>query len=99
VTIDASDASGNPLGQPSGLELAGSLTPSGPFGEGVISSALFSTVAADGTAPPFLATGNSVGSGNPAPVPEPSTLLLALFAILGVVSTHFARHHVRCQKV
>ena len=30
VTIDASDASGNPLGQSSGLALAGSLTSSGP---------------------------------------------------------------------
>ncbi len=33
------------------------------------------------------------------PVPEPSTLLLALVAVLGVISTHFARHHFRWQTI
>jgi hypothetical protein len=32
VTIDASDANGNPLGQSNGFALAGSLAPSGRFG-------------------------------------------------------------------
>ena len=31
--------------------------------------------------------------------PEPSTLLLALLAVLVVISTQFARHHLRSQTV
>jgi hypothetical protein len=31
--------------------------------------------------------------------PEPSTLLLAVLAVLGAVSTQFVRHHFRCQPV
>jgi hypothetical protein len=37
--------------------------------------------------------------GNASPVPEPSTLALALLAVLGVPMTQFARHHFRCQTV
>ena len=99
VTIDASDASGNPLGQPSGFELAGSLVPSGPFGADDNSSESMSSMLTDITDLAVLATGNSVGIGNASQVPEPSTLLLALLAILGVVSTQFARHHSRYQTV
>ena len=97
VTIDASDASGNPLNQPSGLALAGSPTTSGPFGEGVISSVSLSTATTASAGPAVLAMGNSVRSDNSAPVPEPSTFALALLAVLGVVSTQFVRHHFRCQ--
>jgi fibronectin-binding autotransporter adhesin len=96
VTIDASDASGNPLGQTSGLALAGSLTPIAPFGAGGVSSANLNG-AGGGTDPSVLSTGNSAVGGNPSSVPEPSTLLLALLAVLGVVSKGFARHHFRCQ--
>ena len=97
VTIDASDSSGNPLGQSSGSALADSLTTSGPFGARGISSAnLSSGGIADLGVPSF---GESVGIYNPAPVPEPSTLLLALLTILGVVSTQFVRHRFRCQTV
>jgi PEP-CTERM motif len=99
VTIDASDASGNPLGQSSGLALAGSLTPSGPIGEGVISSTSMSSIAADSTDLAVPAAGNSVGISNASPVPEPSTLLLALLAVLGAVSIQFVRYHLRCQSV
>ncbi len=95
VTIDASDASGNPLGQSSGIALAGSLAPNDPFRAGGISSAGLS----GGPDLAALSLGNSPGGGNPSSVPEPSTLLLALLAILGVVSTQFARHHFRCQAV
>jgi hypothetical protein len=67
VTIDASDASGNPLGQSSKSALADALTPDGPFGaDGISSAILSSNIGADMTAPS---------------VPEPSTLLLVLLAL------------------
>ncbi len=99
VTIDASDASGNSLGQSSGLALADSLTPSSPFAAGGMSSANLrnATIGSEGGA--VLAMGNPVGSNNLAPVPEPSTLPLALLAVLGVVSAQFVRHHFRFQTV
>jgi fibronectin-binding autotransporter adhesin len=99
VTIDASDASGNPLGVPSGFALAESLTPSGPFEEGVNSSASLSSIAADSTDLAVSAAGNSVGIGNTSQVPEPSTLLLALLAVLVVISIQFVRHRFRFQAV
>ena len=99
VTIDASDASGNPLDQPSGVALAGSLTPSSPFAAGGMSSANLSSISADGTDLAVPAAGNSVGIGNASQVPEPSTLLMALLAVLGVFCTHFTRNHFRCQAV
>ena len=94
VTIDASDASGSPLVQPSGLDLAGSPTSSGPFGAGVISSVSLSSVATSDLA--ALPVGTPALGSNPSPVPEPSTLVLALLAGLGVVSTRFARRHLSC---
>ena len=97
VTIDASDASGNPLGQSSGFVVASSLTPSGPFEAGETSSASFGS--GDGTDLEALLAGNPAVGDNLAPVPEPSTFLLALVAVLGVVSTQFARHHLRSQSV
>ena len=97
ATIDASDASGNPLGQSSELDLAGSLAPSDPIGAGGISSANLSSGNSTDLAVP--SADNSVGIGNPSSVPEPSTLLLALLAVLGMISTQFARHRVRCQAV
>ena len=72
VTIAASNASGNPLGQSSGLALGGSLTPSDPLGAGDIGSAKLPS--------------SSVGGDNPSPVPEPSTLLLMLLALSSVVA-------------
>ena len=95
VTIDASDASGNPLGQPSGLALAASLVHSGPFGEVVNSSASLSSIAAGSTDLAVPAAGNSVGIGNASQVPEPPTLLLALLAVLAVFTTKFVRHYLR----
>ena len=99
VTIDASDASGNPLVQSSVIATAGSLTPSIPFGEGAISSASLNTATTDSGDLAVLAMGNSVRSDNSAPVPEPSTFALALLAVLGVISTQFERHHFRRQTV
>jgi autotransporter-associated beta strand protein len=99
VTIDVSDASGNPLGQSSGLALADTLTPGGPFEAIDMSSGSLSAATTDSADLAVLAMGKSVGSDNPAPVPEPSTLLLTLLAILGAVSTQFTRHDFRCQTV
>jgi hypothetical protein len=91
VTIDASDPNGNPTAASGGLVLAGSLAPSGPFAEGVINSESMSTATTDSTDLAILAMGKPVGSDNPAPVPEPSTLLLALLATLGVAGAQHAR--------
>ncbi len=95
VTIDASDASGNPLGQSSGFALAGSLTRNDPFEAGGIDSANLRS--GDNTDLASLSPGNSAAGGNLSPVPEPSALVLALLAILGVVSTQFARRYSRRQ--
>jgi fibronectin-binding autotransporter adhesin len=95
VTIAASDASGNPLGQLSGSVLANSLTPTGQFRAGAASSANLGD--GDGTDLAVPASGDSVGIGNGSPVPEPPARALALLAVLGVVSIQFARHHFRCQ--
>jgi autotransporter-associated beta strand protein len=99
VTIDASSASGNPLGQSDGLAFAGLVSPSGPFGAGGIDSADLSNISADSTDPAVPATRDSAGIGNASQVPEPSALLLALLAVLVVISTQFARHYLRSQTV
>jgi autotransporter-associated beta strand protein len=96
VTIDASDANGSPLDEPSGFALAGSLTPSGPFGAPNVNTASTIPVTADSADLAVVALAKSVGSVNPS-VPEPSTLLLALLAVLGVISTQFLRRHFRSQ--
>jgi fibronectin-binding autotransporter adhesin len=97
VTIDASDSSGNPLAVPSGFVVANLLTPSGPFGAGETSSESLSSVG-EGVDVAAVSFGNSIG-GDRSPVPEPSTLLLAFLAVLGVVSTQFVRRHLRSQTV
>ena len=83
VTIDASDASGNPLAESSpqsnGPSLAGSLTPSD-----------LSSVTGDGTDLAALSLGNSAGGGNPSSVPEPSTLVLMLVALSSVIGQRIA---------
>ena len=97
VTIDASDASGNPLIQTSEFALAGSLTPNSAVGAGDTSFANLGRLAAGDTDLLSLVAGNSAVSGNSFSIPEPSTLALVLLAVLGVVSTRFARHHFRCK--
>jgi hypothetical protein len=79
ATIDASDVSGNPLGQSSGLALADSLTPTDPFREVGVSSANSSGVRSTDLA--ALSAGSPAAGGDRSPVPEPSTLLLVLLAI------------------
>ncbi len=88
VTIDPSDASGNPVDQSSSFALAGSLTPSGHFGAGETSSANFRTVDITDLAAPLA--GNSAVGDDLAAVPEPSTLVLVLLALLGVISQRIA---------
>ena len=97
VTVDPSDASGNPLDQSSGFDLAGSLTPSGPFDSSTLSSS--NSPASSGSSVSVSTLGGSNLGGNTAAVPEPSTLLLALLAVLVVISTQFMRHYFRCQAV
>jgi uncharacterized protein YjbI with pentapeptide repeats len=95
VTIDASDVNGNPLcaasdgplDQPNESALAGSLTPSGPFGAPDMSFASSITTTAGSADLAVPAAGNSVGISNGSQVPEPPTLLLALLAVLAVFST------------
>jgi autotransporter-associated beta strand protein len=93
VTIDASDASGNPLGQssaePSGTLLAGSTASRGPFGAGINAAADLSRIG--GADPAVLSPVNSAVGGSPSPVPEPSTLLLMLLAFSGVSGQRIAR--------
>ena len=97
VTISPSSASGNPLVQSSGLALVGSLTPGGAFGDGVSGSADLSS--GDSMDLAALSGGNSAAIGNSSPVPEPSTFLLAIFAVVGGVSAKFAQRRFRFQTV
>jgi PA14 domain len=90
VTIDASDASGNPLAASvtslSGtLALAGPIQPDAPFAAGVSSA---TNVAASGSnlgGDPLTAGSSSAAGttgGASAAVPEPSSVLLALLALI-----------------
>jgi fibronectin-binding autotransporter adhesin len=80
LTIDASDALGNPLGQSSGLALAGSLQSTAPFTAGAPSSSSLDPPSAED----FSGDPIPAGPGaDPTAVPEPSTLLLALVALVG----------------
>jgi hypothetical protein len=79
VAIDASDFSGQPLA--SGLVLASSLSPSGPFAAGT----------PDSVSLPLINPSSSVSladvalGGNSSSVPEPSTLMLAVCCLLAVL--------------
>jgi hypothetical protein len=102
VTIAASDASGNPLDQtlnePSAAELAAFLqSATASAGQATSSSDLPSTADAFSDDPIPVAASNGTPNGAAAAVPEPSALLLALLAVLVVISTQFVRHRFRCQ--
>jgi fibronectin-binding autotransporter adhesin len=97
VTIDASDASGNPLGQSSGLALASSLTPSGSFGDGTsgASGSLASGASSSGGA---SLGGSAVGSGAlgvSASVPEPSSVVLLVLGSLAFLGAALRRRAER----
>jgi fibronectin-binding autotransporter adhesin len=97
VTIDASDSSGNPLdsalggplGQSNGFAPASSLQSSAPFASGAPSSSSSDPPSAEGFSGDPIPAGpgaDGVGAGgNPSAVPEPSTLVLALLAVIGAV--------------
>jgi hypothetical protein len=89
VIIAASDASGNPLGQSSGLVVAGSLAPSDPIGAGSIGSARLSS--GGGSELSSVSLGNTISVGNSSTVPEPPTMLLMLLAVTGLAGqrSHF----------
>jgi autotransporter-associated beta strand protein len=101
VTIAASDASGNPLGlglggplgQPSEVERVGSLTAGRSLQEGSGTTAHLSS--SGNTDLQAVSTGSLTPIGSRSPVPEPTTLVLALLAAIGMISTQFVRHHFR----
>ncbi|HEV2968923.1 MAG TPA: PEP-CTERM sorting domain-containing protein [Pirellulales bacterium] len=86
VTIDASDSNGNPLA--SDMSLAGSLSPSDPFGAGLGSSALIGDTASSDS----MGTDLALSLNNPsaefasATVPEPTTIVLLAIAMIGLLS-------------
>ena len=83
VTIDASDASGNPLAATSGFAPPSSLEPGEPFAAGSLSS--LNLPPSSGAS----ANGSALGSdtldssnlGGSSAVPEPTTLLLPLLGL------------------
>ncbi|HEV3417566.1 MAG TPA: hypothetical protein VG056_12150 [Pirellulales bacterium] len=82
VTIDASDPLGNPLAD-SGLVLAGSLLSGSSFAGGIDSKSVIDARFLSSVSSTSL-TGNLGGSdfgGSSGAVPEPSTMLLALFGL------------------
>ena len=96
VTIAASDQAGNPLGgsQSDSLGIAGSLTPSGPFGGAASAASGLLLVGAEGFSsdriPAGQLSGNPNGGGGTSPVPEPGTLVLLALAGIVLVA-EFAR--------
>ena len=81
VTIDPSDASGNPLNQSTENALIGSPVPSTSFGGDSLGSS--SPLAGDGSSS-NLPSGGSNLDGSTAAVPEPGTLLLALLGLASI---------------
>jgi autotransporter-associated beta strand protein len=89
ATVAASSASGGPLlGQSNASAMAGSLTPSDPFGSAGVGS---TGLNGGGTEQAAFSGSNSPVSGGSTAVPEPSTCLLALLAVLSGISAVWLR--------
>ena len=82
-----------------GLILADALSPISAIAAGDNSLTALMNVVADSSDLALTAIGNSVASGSSSPVPEPTTRLLVLLAVFGVISAKFVRHSFRCQTV
>jgi hypothetical protein len=95
VTIDASDASGNPLGQssarPSGLILAGSLRSDRPFASDIGSPGLLDGPSSSDSNSTLPSMGSSISAVGIAAVPEPSTILISAFALLSLLGFGISR--------
>jgi autotransporter-associated beta strand protein len=94
VTIDASDASGNPLASGGGLSLGSTLAPSDSFGYGATSSSSLAGMG-DSTTAIELSSGASAGGGVVSAVPEPSTLVLVSLGLSALGSRAFRRTRKR----
>jgi formylglycine-generating enzyme len=84
VTIDASDANGNPLAQSSGLALAGSLASNNAFGEIVNPAGLGDGLASGDLGSAASLPSSSPGGAGSSAVPEPSTIALFAIALAGL---------------
>ncbi len=85
VTIDASDANGNPLtSSGSGLSLAGSLAPSDSFGSGAAPASNFSGASDETASAAIGASASGMGTGSSSAVPEPSTILLLVVSLAAI---------------
>jgi autotransporter-associated beta strand protein len=84
VTIDASDATGNPLSASSGFALASTLESGEPFTSGLLGSSNWPTTSGSSTSELTLGA-ETVGVSNlgrrAAAIPEPTTLLLGLLGL------------------
>jgi PEP-CTERM motif len=91
VTIDASDANGNPVA--SGLLLTNSSATSGQFSADISSSSLNDGSTSNGSsfAAPSLSPGNSSAAAGVTVVPEPSTVMLSAFAMVGLLGYSISR--------
>src|SRR5690242_301417 len=83
ATIATSNASGSPLGQSTGLALAGSLASSGQFGAGIGSANLASDSTTSSNSSSSLSDlGSFVGA---AAVPKPSAIMIAALALVSLL--------------
>jgi hypothetical protein len=88
-TLDPSDANGNPTAQSSSLLGSGSLTSGSSFTSLAGSAGILASGTSAASAP-TLGLGNIAGSGVSA-VPEPSSILLAVLAAIGLAAAARSR--------